>query len=329
MKAIIISKPGESGVLTLHELPDPIMDNDEVLVEVAAAGINRADLLQRRGLYPSPRGYRDDMPGLEISGKIVDLGNDVPSKWHLGQNVMSLVDGEGYASLATVNHKMLMSVPQNVDIISAAAIPEVFLTAYDALVLQCGLKMKDKILLHAVGSGVGTAAIQIAKQYNCDIFGTASSEEKLQHAKDLGLNHGINYKNEKFDEYIADATNKQGVDIILDLIGSDYFNQNIHSLSIKGRLIVVGLLSGSTASIQLGKILRNRLQVIGTVLRSRTKEEKIALTDKFSSDFLHYFDSKDAFPVIDKIFLPNDAQKAHDYMEKNLNIGKILLDFKN
>ena len=327
MHAVIISQPGDPDVLKLQELPDPTINDNEVLIQVAGAGVNRADLLQRRGLYPSPEGYRDELPGLEISGIIIRLGKNVPDKWRINQEVMALVDGEGYASLAAVDYKMLMPVPKNVSLLHAAAIPEVFLTAYDALVLQCGLKEQDKILVHAAGSGVGTAAIQIASRFNCDIYGTASNDDKLTFAKSLGLNHGINYNTDKFDDYISNNTNKSGVDIILDVVGSNYFEQNINSLSIKGRMIVIGLLGGDKVNLSLSKILRRRLHIIGTVLRSRSRDEKIVLTNEFSVNFLDYFYSNNAKPIVDKVFPAAEANQAHTFMEKNLNTGKIILDF--
>lgn len=327
MHAVVISEPGDPDVLKLQEMPDPTINDNEVLIQVAAAGVNRADLLQRRGLYPSPEGYRDELPGLEISGIIIRLGKNVPDKWNVNQEVMALVDGEGYASLAAVDHKMLMSVPKNVDLLHASAIPEVFLTAYDALVLQCGLKQYDKILIHAAGSGVGTAAIQIASKFNCDIYGTASNDDKLTFAKSLGLNHGINYNIDKFDDYISSITNKSGVDIILDVVGSKYFEQNINSLSIKGRMIVIGLLSGDKVNLSLNKILRRRLHIIGTVLRSRSRDEKIALTNEFSVNFLDHFYSSNVKPIVDKVFPAEEASQAHTFMENNLNTGKIILDF--
>lgn len=327
MHAVIISQPGDPDVLKLQELPDPTINDNEVLIQVAGAGVNRADLLQRRGLYPSPEGYRDELPGLEISGIIIRLGKNVPDKWRINQEVMALVDGEGYASLAAVDYKMLMPVPKNVSLLHAAAIPEVFLTAYDALVLQCGLKQQDKILVHAAGSGVGTAAIQIASRFNCDIYGTASNNDKLAFAKSLGLNHGINYNTDKFDDYISNNTNKSGVDIILDVVGSNYFEQNINSLSIMGRMIVIGLLSGDKVNLSLNKILRRRLHIIGTVLRSRTRDEKIVLTNEFSVNFLDYFYSSNVKPVVDQVFSADEANQAHAFMENNLNTGKIILDF--
>ena len=327
MQAVVISKPGSPDVLKIEKLPDPTITDDEVLIQVAGAGINRADLLQRRGMYPSPDGYRDEIPGLEVSGTIIQLGNNVPKQWEEGQQVMALVDGEGYASMAAINHNMLMQVPSDIDTIHASGIPEVFLTAYDALVVQCGMKLQDKILIHAVGSGVGTAAVQIAKEFDCQIFGTAGSDAKIDFAKQLGLNHGINYNKESFFENVKLSTAKTGVDIILDVVGSSYLEDNINSLSLKGRLIIIGLLGGDKANIQLGKILRNRLQIIGTVLRSRTLEEKINLTQHFKNDLLDKFSQKKIHPVIDRVYPYHLAAEAHELMENNANTGKIILDF--
>ena len=327
MQAVVISKPGSPDVLRVEEFPDPTITKNEVLIKVVGAGVNRADLLQRRGMYPSPEGFRDEIPGLEVSGIIVQLGENVPKEWKEGQKVMALVDGEGYASMAAINHRMLMAVPSDIEIIHASGIPEVFLTAYDALVIQCGMKLQDKLLIHAVGSGVGTAAVQIAKEFDCQIFGTAGNDAKIDFAKQLGLQHGINYNEESFLEHIKSTTNKSGVDIILDVVGSDYLEDNVNSLSVKGRLIIIGLLGGDKANIQLGKILRNRLQIIGTVLRSRTLEEKINLTNQFKNDFLCKFSQKKIHPVIDRVYPYHLANEAHELMENNANTGKIILDF--
>ena len=327
MQAVVISKPGSPDVLKDEKFPDPTITKNEVLVKVVGAGVNRADLLQRRGMYPSPEGFRDEIPGLEVSGIIVQLGENVPKEWKEGQKVMALVDGEGYASMAAINHRMLMAVPSDIELIHASGIPEVFLTAYDALVIQCGMKLQDKLLIHAVGSGVGTAAVQIAKEFDCQIFGTAGNDAKIDFAKQLGLHHGINYNEESFLEHIKSSTNKSGVDIILDVVGSDYLEDNVNSLSVKGRLIIIGLLGGDKANIQLGKILRNRLQIIGTVLRSRTLEEKINLTNQFKNDFLYKFSQKKIQPVIDRVYPYHLANEAHELMENNANTGKIILDF--
>ena len=327
MQAVVISKPGSPDVLRVEEFPDPTITKNEVLIKVVGAGVNRADLLQRRGMYPSPEGFRDEIPGLEVSGIIVQLGENVPKEWQEGQKVMALVDGEGYASMAAINHRMLMAVPSDIEIIHASGIPEVFLTAYDALVIQCGMKLQDKLLIHAVGSGVGTAAVQIAKEFDCQIFGTAGNDAKIDFAKQLGLQHGINYNEESFLEHIKSITNKSGVDIILDVVGSGYLEDNVNSLSVKGRLIIIGLLGGDKANIQLGKILRNRLQIIGTVLRSRTLEEKINLTNQFKNDFLYKFSQKKIHPVIDRVYPYHLANEAHELMENNANTGKIILDF--
>ena len=327
MQAVVISKPGSPDVLRVDEFPDPTITKNEVLIKVVGAGVNRADLLQRRGMYPSPEGFRDEIPGLEVSGIIVQIGENVPKEWKEGQKVMALVDGEGYASMAAINHRMLMEVPSDIEIIHASGIPEVFLTAYDALVIQCGMKLQDKLLIHAVGSGVGTAAVQIAKEFDCQIFGTAGNDAKIDFAKQLGLQHGINYNEESFLEHIKSTTNKSGVDIILDVVGSGYLEDNVNSLSVKGRLIIIGLLGGDKANIQLGKILRNRLQIIGTVLRSRTLEEKINLTNQFKNDFLYKFSQKKIHPVIDRVYPYHLANEAHELMENNANTGKIILDF--
>lgn len=324
MKAIIITKPGAPSVIQLMDVPEPSPSTEELLVKVHAAGVNRADLLQRKGHYPPPPGVRDDIPGLEFAGVVEAIGSAVTA-FKSGDRVMGLLPGAGYAEKITIHEKMTMPIPDNLSFEQAAAIPEVFMTAYDALFVQLGLNPDERLLIHAVGSGVGTAALQLAKTVRATVFGTAGSEEKLGKAKELGLDIGINYKTQDFREIVARETDGQGVHAILDTIGASYWERNLASLAPKGRMLLVGLLGGRTVEVNLGDILTKRLRIIGTALRSRPLEEKINLTQAFAKQVMPSFESDKIKPIIDRTFSLANAAEAHVYMEGNKNFGKIVL----
>ncbi|MFQ5930634.1 MAG: NAD(P)H-quinone oxidoreductase, partial [Acidobacteriota bacterium] len=324
MKAVVIKQPGNPSVLQLQEVEDPLPAADEIQVRVRATALNRADLLQRRGLYPAPPGVRKDIPGLEFAGEIIALGARVTA-FKAGDRVMGLLPGEGYAGKIVTHERMAIPIPDCMSFEEAASIPEVFMTAYDALIRQLDLKIGERILIHAVGSGVGIAAVQLAKTAGAWVFGTAGSDEKLSKAKVLGLDRGINYKREDFQEVVRAETGNQGVNAILDVVGSSYWEKNLACLAPQGRIILVGLLSGAKAQTDLGLILRKRLQIIGTVLRTRPLEEKMALTQELRSRLLPLFESGQIRPVIDGVFPLEKAAQAHAYMEENKNFGKIVL----
>lgn len=324
MKAIIITKPGAPSVIQLMDVSEPRPSAEQILVKVHAAGVNRADLLQRKGHYAPPAGVRDDIPGLEFAGVVEAVGEKVTS-FKSGERVMGLLAGGGYAEKITCHEKMAMPIPNNLSFEQAAAIPEVFMTAYDALFVQLGLNLDERLLIHAIGSGVGTAALQLAKTVRATVFGTAGSEEKLAKAKELGLDIGIHYKTQDFRDVVAGETNGEGVHAILDTIGAAYWEKNLASLAIKGRMILVGLLGGRMVEANLGSILTKRLRIIGTALRSRPLEEKINLTRSFMKQVLPLLESGKVKPVIDRTFPLADAAEAHVYMETNKNFGKIIL----
>lgn len=318
MKAILITKPGGPNVLKLTEMEDPKPGLGEVLVRVYATGLNRGELLQRRGLYPPPPGVREDIPGVEFAGVVETLGPNV----HLfkkGDRVMGILPGGGYAEKVVTPEAMAIPIPKKFGFEEAAAIPEVFLTAYDALFNQLELKRGEKILIHAIGSGVGLAALQLAKQAGGFVLGTSSSDEKLKRAKDFGLDVAINYKTEDFEKVVKE------VETILDFVGAPYLEKHLNCLAIKGRLVLVGLLGGRESKINLDIILRKRLKIIGTVLRTRPLEEKIALTQTFIKKVLPSFEQGIIKPVIDSVFPLTETPKAHAYMEANKNFGKIIL----
>lgn len=325
MRAAVMTQPGGPEVFEIQELPDPTYGPDEVIVAVQASALNRADLMQRRGGYPAPPGIRDDIPGLEVAGLVEATGERV-TDWKPGDRVMALVGGMGYASKIAVHERMLMPVPANLDFHQAAAIPEVFLTAYDAIILQCELQMGESVLIHAAGSGVGTAAIQLAAAQSCRIFGTAGSDEKLERAAELGLGVGINYKTQDFAEVIAERTGGEGVDVILDVIGAPYWDRNMASLRTKGRMVMVGAMGGQTIEkMNMRTLSAKRASVRGTLLRGRPLEEKATLIQAFAHRIVPLFASEILVPVIDRVFPLEEVSQAHELMESNTNFGKIVL----
>ncbi|MFA7250061.1 MAG: NAD(P)H-quinone oxidoreductase [Dehalococcoidia bacterium] len=326
MRAAVITEPGGPEVLQLQEMPDPTFGPDEVLVAVRASALNRLDLLQRRGRYPIPPGVRADIPGVEISGVVEEVGARVQG-WKRGDRVMALVSGEGHATRLAVHERMLMPIPPNLDFAEAASIPEVFLTAYDALMLQCELGLGESVLIHAIGSGVGTAAVQLAHAQSNRTFGTAGSAEKLEKARALGMDVGINYHEQDFAEVIARETGGKGVNVILDLVGAPYWDQNSRSIATKGRMIVVGSMGGTTlekASISFGP--GRRASVRGTTLRARPFEEKASLVQLFIERIVPLFERGVVKPVVDRVFPFEQIGAAHELMEANANFGKIVLD---
>lgn len=325
MRAAFIREPGGPDVFEIEEREDPRPGPEEALVAVHATALNRADLMQRRGGYAAPPGVSGDIPGLEMAGEVEAVGERVTG-WKPGDRVMALLGGGGYGSRVTVHERMLMSIPAGLDFEQAASIPEVFLTAFDAMVLQCGLQSGESILIHAVGSGVGTAAVQIASASSCYTIGTAGSSEKLLRAVDLGLAIGINYHEQNFAEVVERETDGRGVDVILDVIGAPYWDRNVSSLAMNGRMVIVGSMGGGLVEqMNIGALMGKRLRVHGTVLRSRPLEEKADLTQRFVRRLLPLFDSGRLLPVVDSVFPLDEVAAAHHYMESNENFGKIVL----
>lgn len=324
MKAVVIKKPGGPEVLAIEEVGTPKIQADEVLVKAHATALNRADLLQRRGYYPPPKGASEIL-GLEVAGEIVEVGKDV-KRAKIGDRVCALLPGGGYAQYAAIPEDMLIPVPENLSYEQAAAIPEVFLTAYFNLFELGGLKEGYRVLVHAGASGVGTAAIQLIREAGAYAYATAGSKEKIERTLELGAVAGWNYRDGSFLPWIKEKTDGEGVNIILDFVGAPYFQDNLQSLAIDGRLIVIGTMGGiHVDSLNLGMILKNRLQIIGTALRTQPVEKKIQLTKAFTAFALERFKDGRLVPVIDSVYDWKDVQKAHEYMESNANIGKIIL----
>ncbi len=323
MRAVVLTSYGEPDVLTLQDVPDPEPGPEEILVDIVTTALNRADLLQRRGMYPGPK-MANEIPGMEFSGRVGAVGDSV-SAWSVGDEVMGIVGGGAYAERLVIHERQALPVPASVGLADAAAIPEVFLTAFDALVVQGGLTSGRWALVHAGASGVGTAAIQIAKAVGARIAVTASAA-KHDRCRELGADRVIDYRSESFADVVSEATAGNGVDVVLDVIGGEYTIDNIKSLRTGGRLIQVGVMGEQTVELPLGMLLPKRASIIGTVLRARPIEEKIALTQRVRAELLPLFDQGLLEPVIDSRYPLSDIAEAHRYMESNANIGKILID---
>ncbi len=323
MRAVVLNDHGDVDVLTLQDIPDPAPGPEEVLVEVTGSAMNRADMLQRMGLYPGPPA-EFEVPGLEFAGRVTAVGPRVTSR-SVGDEVMGITNGGCHAEMLTVHERQTMTIPSTVPLADAAAIPEVFMTAYDALVLQSGLASGQTALVHAGASGVGTAAIQIAKAIGARIVVTASGG-KIAACQQLGADLAIDYTSSDFVDEVKAFTGGNGVDVILDVVGGDYLVRNIRCLKVQGKIIQVGVMDGSPSELPLGMLLPKRASITGTVLRSRPIEEKIAVTQAVASALLPRFEDGSLKPVIDSRYALADIAEAHTYMASNANIGKILLD---
>ncbi len=327
MKAIIRTGDGGPEVLQLAEVPSPTPTATQLLVDVHATALNRADTIQRRGGYPPPPG-ESDIIGLEIAGTVSAMGDAVESGISEGDRVFGLVGGGGYAEQAVIDYRMAMPIPDGWSFEQAAAVPEVFFTANENIFTLGKLSAGETILIHAGGSGVGSAGVQISRHAGATVFVTAGTQEKINGCKELGATDGINYKTTDFVTEIQRLTDGQGVDVVLDFIGAPYFERNLSILKTKGRLLQVGLIGGSATEINLNTLMRNRLQIIGSVMRPQSIDEKIAITQRFVERWLPALKSGVLQPVIDTVFPLVQAAQAHEYMEANHNFGKILLKVK-
>lgn len=329
MKAVVLNGYGDLDVLQLVEVVAPVPGPEEVVVDIVTTALNRADLLQRMGLYPSPplAGFippAPEIPGMEFSGRVAAVGDRVTS-WAIGDDVMAIVGGGSYAEQLVIHEHQLMRVPKGVSVEDAAAIPEVWITAFDALVVQGGLTSGRIALVHAGASGVGTAAIQICKAIGARVIVTASAG-KLEACRALGADLAIDYTSQDFVAECAAFTNGAGVDVVLDVIGGDYVNKNIAAVRVGGRIIQVGTMGAGRTEVNIGMMLPKRVSLIGTVLRARPLAEKIEITQRFAAELLPLFDSGVVKPVIDSRYALSAIADAHAYMQTNANVGKILID---
>ena len=327
MKAVTITSFGGVDALEIRDVADaPEAALDRVRVRVRAAGINRADILQRLGRYPAPPGYPQEIPGLDFAGEVESVGDEVRT-WKAGDRVFGITGGGGQASLVTVPENQLARIPDNLGWAAAAAIPEVFMTAHDALFTQCRLTTGEHVLIHAAGSGVGTAASQLVKAAGAFAHGTSRTADKLERAKEFGLTSSvvIDSDPDTFVEAAKEWTGGRGVDVILDLVGAAYLGANLKSLATRGRLIFVGTVSGSKAEIDYSIVMRKRLCVMGTSLRTRGAEQKATATRLFAQQVVPLLATGAVRPVIDQVFEMKDVRAAHERVESNGSFGKIVL----
>lgn len=324
MRAVIFDEPGGPEVLKVGQVADPVPGGDQLLVRVRATALNRADTLQRQGLYPPPPG-ESDVLGLELAGEVEAVGSAVRNV-HVGDRVFGLVGGGGYAEKAVLDARMAMPIPSGWSFAEAAAVPEVFFTAQETLFTLAQLRADETVLIHAGASGVGTAGIQMARETGANVLVTAGSAEKVARCIELGAAAGCNYKERGFADWVQDRTDGRGVDVIEDFIGAAYWDDNLKSLAPGGRLVLVGFMGGTKAETNLGLILMKRLRILGSVLRSRPLADKIDITRRFLDDWLPLLEAGRIEPIIDRRFRLHEAADAHRYMEANKNVGKIILD---
>jgi len=327
MKAVkIISFGGVEGLEVVNAPDAPEPTADRVRVRVRAAGLNRADILQRLGRYPAPPGYPEDIPGMEFAGEVESTGEDARA-WKVGDRVFGITGGGAHAEYVTVPESTLARVPDNLNWVEAASIPEVFMTAHDALFTQCRLQMGERVLIHAAGSGVGTAASQLVKAAGAVAYGTSRTLEKLQRAKEFGLSESIALGDDPsvFAGAVEKWTNGAGVNVVLDLVGAAYLKPNLDALAARGRLIFVGTTSGSKAEIDYGIVMRKRLSVMGTSLRTRSIEEKATATRLFAQHVVPLLTNGTVRPVLDSVFRIEGVREAHKRIESDESFGKVVL----
>ena len=326
MKAVQVDTTQEGRPLVWQEMADPTVGPDEALVAIQATALNRADLMQRAGNYPPPPGASESI-GLEMAGVIEAIGANVHG-WQVGDRVCALLPGGGYAEKVTVPQAMLMPIPAGWDFITAAGLPEVYLTAFVNLYMEANLQPGETVLVHGGASGVGTAAIQLLKATGNPVIVTAGSADKCAACTELGADLAINYREEDFVERVRTFTNGQGVDVIMDMVGADYLAKNLGLLKLKGRLVFISTLSGTKTEIDLRHLMGKRLRLIGSVLRSRALAEKVAIKANFMARFWPLVEAGTIKPVIDSVYSITQVNEAQQQMAANRNIGKIILQIR-
>jgi putative PIG3 family NAD(P)H quinone oxidoreductase len=323
VRAAVFDRPGGAAELHLGEVPEPLVGAGDVLIRVAGAGVNRADILQRAGFYPPPPGASEVL-GLEVSGVVVTAGAGV-SRIVAGERVMALIEGGGYAELARAPEAQVVPIPDGVDLVAAGGIPEVFITAHDNLFTRAHLHEGECVLVHGGAGGVGTAAVQLAARAGAIVVATAGSRAKLDTARELGATHVIDHREEDFVARLRDLTGGRGADVILDVMGAAYLDRNIEALAPDGRLVVIGMQGGTTAELDLGALMRRRGALITTAVRSRPPEQKAAMVAAFAEDVIPQLASGVVHPVIDRVLPLEEAAEAHRALESGGVIGKVVL----
>jgi putative PIG3 family NAD(P)H quinone oxidoreductase len=326
MRAVVITSPGGPEVLQVQEVPDPVAGPGEVVIDIAACALNRADLLQRQGLYPPPAGASPYL-GMECSGRIAELGPDVTG-WSIGDEVCALLAGGGYAEKVAVPVTQLLTIPAGVSLVDAAALPEVTCTVW-SMVFDAGRLMPgETILVHGGSSGIGTMTIQLAHRFGARVAITASTERKREFCRELGAELAIDYKNEDFVEAVHGWTDGAGVDVIFDNMGASYLSRNVSALAMGGRLVVIGMQGGMKAELNLGHLLAKRAALMAASLRGRSQEEKATIVASVQAAVWPAIEAGDVRPIIDRILTLDDAVEAHRLLDSSVHIGKVLLQVR-
>jgi len=321
MKALRITRFGEPDVLRVEEVPTPKPASGQALVRVRAAGVNRADVLQRQGHYPSPADAPPDIPGLEFAGEITALAGP-SARLAVGQRVFGLCSGGAQAEYIAVDEELLVPTPPSLGDVSAGGVAEAYVTSHDALVTQAKLRAGERVLVHAVGSAVGIAVLQIASRMRCDVFGTSRTQWKLERAREYGLRYPIAVDGEDFAAFVLQHG---GADVVIDFIGAPYFERNLSALALRGRMVSLATMGGASVALPLQTVMRKRLHLIGSMLRSRSLAEKIDALQAFERDVLPALATGELRVPVDRVFPLADAALAHRYIESNANFGKVIL----
>ena len=327
MRVIEISEPGGPDVLVVAQRPLPVAGANQVLIEVAGAGINRPDCLQRMGLYPPPQGA-SDIPGLEVSGTILQIGPNV-TRFGIGDQVMALVTGGGYGEYAVAEEGCLLSIPKGLTLLEAAAMPETFFTVWHNVFQRGHLTRGETILIHGGSSGIGTTAIQLAKNFGANVIVTAGSKEKCDACIKLGADNAINYREQDFVEVIQDLTQSRGVELILDMVGGSYIERNYQAAAMEGRIVQIAFLQGADTRANHMALMLKRLTHTGSTLRARSVEFKTAIAKELEDQVWPLVEQGKIKPVIDQIFMLGEASSAHQRMEESGHVGKIVLQVKS
>jgi len=326
MKAVLVEKPGDENVLKIGEVAEPAIKPDEILIRVRAAGVNRADIMQRQGFYPPPPGA-SEIIGMECAGEVIAVGVAVAPGWKIGDRAMALIPGGGYAEKAAVHYGSAMKIPAALSFEEAAGIPEVFLTVFLNFFMLAGIKRGETGLIHGGGSGIGTASIPLLKAAGVRVIVTAGSDQKCEQCRKLGADVAINYKSGPFAAAVKATTDGRGVDVILDSIGGAYLAGNIESLAQGGRLVLIGLMNGTRAELDLAAVLRRHLKIFGSTLRMRPAAEKAQIVAEFLEQFGAALEAGRLRPQIYKVVSAADAPTAHRIMQASEHFGKIILKF--
>jgi NADPH:quinone reductase len=326
MRAVVITRPGGPEVLELKQRKAPEPGPGEIRVRVRASALNRGDLLQRRGHYPAPAGAPQDIPGLEFAGEVESVGEGV-GLWAPGNRVMGIVPGGGHAEYVVLHEREAIRVPHELSIEEAAAVPEVFLTAYDALFRILDVQVGERVLIHAVGSGVGTAALQLARAAGATVIGTSRTAEKLQRAREMGLDHAVQAGGD-WGQRVEEALGEEAVHAVMELVGAVNLPDDLRVLAPRGRIAVIGTMGGATSELDLRMLMQKRARIEGTVLRTRPLEDKIALAREFSRRVLPLLTSGRVRPVLDRVLPAAEVAEAHRRLEENRSFGKVVLSWE-